>query len=285
MIKNFLYGIIAIIIIAFSFTSCEDANGDNFRVDTDSGYVQFPDNDEISFVGGFHTLLEIPVDLHTNTNITGLNLYYKIEKISESDIGTVIVNDPGFVRFDPGQITSTTKIEVKSDIPAAGFAFKITLSSANRDNISFLKDVENVYLTKKVYIRPIILATNYVGEVYRVDLNSDGSQKAPTYVSDVSTSLTPTTESDVYAFGNGAWGSVFVPTLTGNPVHAALNYPGNITISPDGNVVVDGDESENYTSVDNKGSLNSFTREITYTLKQELFNQDFLVKVVIRPDE
>jgi len=281
MIKRFLYGIIALTIVAFTFTSCEDTN-DNFRVDTDSGYVQFVDSDQAIFIGGFHTILEIPIDLHTNTNLAGLDVHYKIEKISEADINSVIVHDPGFVHFEPGQISSTIKIEVKSDIPTSGFMFRITLSSASRDNIDFLKDVESVYLTKDVCFSPITLATDYVGEVYIVELNPDGSQKDPMLQSTITTSLVTTAESNVYTFSNGAWGSDFVPSVTGNPTHNTLIYPASITINSDGTVIVDGEAT--YTVTGNNGFINPCTKEITYTLEQELFlNDDFLVKVVIRP--
>jgi|GEM_PF-1214059 len=294
MIKRFLYGIIAFTIVAFTFTSCEDTNRDNFRVDTDKGYVQFADNEQINFVGGFHTLLEIPIDLHTNTNFTGLDVYYKIEKIPGSaDINSVIVHDPGFVHFEPGQISSTTKIEVKSDIPESGFMFGITLSSASRNNIDIIDNVETIYLTKNVCFRPIVMPIgNYVGEVYQIELDQDGSPKEPVYQSTITTSLVPTGEPNVYTFGNGAWGSDFFPSITGNPSHASINYAGTITINADGTVVVNGNdlvsiggEPTVYTTENNKGELNPCAIEISYVLGHGLAVTGLapLVKVVIRP--
>jgi len=288
MIKNFLYGI-TLVIVAFTFTSCENTNRDNFKNDSDSGYVQFTDNNQVSFIGGFHTMLEIPVDLHTNTNLAGLDVYYKIDKISQTDINSVIVNDPGFVRFEPGQISATTKIEVKSDIPAEGFIFRLTLSSASRDNISFLKDIEKVYLTKEVCFRPIVLSTDYVGEVYIVRLDDKGNMKEPEYVSTITTSLVSTAESNVYTLSDGAWGSDFVPEATGNPALSIYNYPADIQINPDGTVIVVGGDQllgngNTYMSKMNKGAFSDLcAREITYLLEQELFTEAFLVKVVIRP--
>jgi len=282
MIKKFLYGI-AFVVVAFTFTSCEDTNGDNFKVDTDKGYVQFVDNNQAIFIGGFHTLLEIPVDLHTNTNLAGLDVNYKIENIPGSaDINSVIVHDPGFVHFEPGQISSTIKIEVKSDIPASGFMFRITLSSASRDNIDFLSGVDTIYLIKDVCFKPITLVADYVGEVYKVDLNPDGSPKEPVLQSSVTTSLVPTAEPNVYTFSNGAWGSDFVPSQTGNPAHATFIYPASITINSDGTVVVNGND-DSYTVTGNNGFIDPCAKEITYTLEQELFVDDFLVRVVVRP--
>jgi len=293
MIKNFLYGI-ALSTVAFAFTSCEDTNGDNFKNDSDSGYVQFADNNQVNFVGGFHTMLEIPVDLHTNTNINGLDVFYKIEKISDTDINSVIVNDPGYVRFEPGQISSTTKIEVKSDVPASGFMFRITLSTASRDNIDFLEDVEGIYLTKVVCFGPIAISTGtYVGEVYQIELNADGSRKAPVYQSTITTSLVPTSDPNVYTFGDGAWGGDFFPSITGNPNHAAINYKGTITINSDGSVVVDGDDTfpiggvpTVYTTKNNKGEINSCANEISYVLEHNftVSGLERLIQVVIRPE-
>jgi len=294
MIKSFLYGI-ALSTVAFAVASCEDTNGDNFKNDSDSGYVQFTDNSQENFIGGFHTMLEIPVDLHTNTNLAGLDVRYKIEKINDSDpdVNSVIVNDPGFVRFEPGQIQATTKIEVKSDIPESGFLFRLTLTSANRNNISFFKDVEEVYLTKNVCFKPIVIPTgNYVGEVYQIGLNPDGSPKAPVYQSAITTSLVSTGEPNVYTFGNGAWGNDFFPSITGNSGHASIDYAGTITINADGTIVVDGNdlvsiggEPTVYTTEKNEGNINPCAIEISYVLKHDLVvtGLEPLVKVVIRP--
>jgi len=292
MIKNFLYGI-ALITVAFAFTSCENTNGDNFKVDTDRGYVQFVDNNQAIFIGGLHTMLEIPVDLHTNTNLAGLDVFYKIDKISNSDIKSVIVNDPGFVHFEPGQIASTTKIEVKSEIPEEGFMFKLTLTSVSRDNIDLLENIETVYLTKEVCFRPIVIPTGtYVGEVYQIELNPDNSPKEPVYQSTITTSLISTAEPNVYTFGNGAWGGDFFPSITGNPNHAAINYAGTITINPDGTVLVDGNDTviiggqaTVYTAENNKGEFNPCVTEISYVLGHDLVVTGLapLVKVVIRP--
>jgi len=290
MIKSFLYGI-ALSTVAFTITSCEDTNGDNFKNDSDSGYVQFTDNSQENFIGGFHTMLEIPVDLHTNTNLAGLDVRYKIEKINDTDpdVNSVIVNDPGFVHFEPGQIQATTKIEVKSDIPESGFLFRLTLTSANRNNISFLKDVETVYLTKEVCLRPINLTVDYVGEVYIVRLDGEGEMKEPEYVSTITTSLLATSQANVYTLSDGAWGSDFIPAATGNPALAMYNYPSDIQINPDGTVIVVGGvqtlpNGNTYMSKANRGSFsNPCLREITYFLEQEFFIESFLVKVVIRP--
>jgi len=286
MIKHFLYGI-ALSIVAFTFTSCEDTNGDNFKTDSDSGYVQFVDNEQINFMGGFHTTLEVPVNLHTNTNLAGLDVYYKIDNIS-GDINSVIVKNPGFVHFEPGQNSATTKIEVKSDIPEEGFKFRITLTYASRNNIDFIDNVETIYLTKEVCLSPIILVTNYVGDIYMVDLAEDGSMKEPEYATTITTSLVLTDQANVYNISNGAWGTEFMPLFTSNPGFLALNYPADIQINDDGSVLVIGGDQltpsgNTYMSKRNRGSVNPCTREITYFLQQELFQENFLVKVVIRP--
>lgn len=281
MIKRFLYSFTALLFVAFSFTSCEDTNGDNFRVDTDAGWVQFEDTDEATFVGGYHTTLEVPVVLHTNTNVAGLDVYYTLENIVGD--ASIIVEDPGFVRFKKGETTAYTQIKVASEIPLSGLFFDLVLSSANRDNIDFLTET-GIYLTKPVCVRPIFVGTNYEGEVYIIDVDEDGEYSDPEFTSIITTSLVPTSEEGVYTFGNGAWGSDFVPAASGQPGTGHINYPAEITISPDGTVVIDGLVFDpDHTEQGNEGSINSCSGEITYILEQGLFANPFVVQVVIRP--
>lgn len=276
MIRNFLYSLL-VTFFTVTFISCEDTNGDNFRPDTDAGWVQFEDDEQINFIGGYHTTLEVPVDLRANTNLSGLKVYYTLENIS-GDISSVIVQDPGFVSFEKGETTAYTKIQVVSDIPVSGFLFNIKLTSTSRDNIDILTDVDTVILTKAVCFKPISIAgTDYVGEVYFLEFDENSE---PEYISTITTSLV-STEEGVYTFGNGAWGSDYLPELTGNPALGANTYPAELTINPDGTVVING--TATYTTEGNTGEINPCTGEITYILSQELFDNPFFTKVVIRP--
>ncbi len=279
MIRNFLYSLTALV-VAFTFVSCEDTNGDNFRADNQAGWVQFEDDAQIDFIGGYHTTLEIAVDLHTNTNISGVDVYYTLENIS-GDISSVIVNDPGFVRFEKGETTAYTNIEVASEIPVDGFLFNIKLTSTSRNNVDVLTDVGTVVLVKTVCFKPISIAnTDYVGEVYLLEIDENSE---PEYIATITTSLVPT-EEGTYAFENGAWGSNYVPALTQSPEDGMLNYPAELIINPDGTIIVNGTGS--YTTEGNVGEINSCTGEITYILSQELFvGSHFLTKVVIKPTD
>lgn len=68
MINKALYRTSLLLLLAVAFFSCEDTNGDNFKVDTERGWVQIDSSDEITGVAGYDTTVEIPVSLHTNVN-------------------------------------------------------------------------------------------------------------------------------------------------------------------------------------------------------------------------
>ncbi len=58
MINKALYRTSLLLLLAVAFFSCEDTNGDNFKVDTERGWVQIDSSDEITGINNGSVVVE-----------------------------------------------------------------------------------------------------------------------------------------------------------------------------------------------------------------------------------
>lgn len=275
--NKFLINIGIFLIIAFTLVSCEDTNGDNFRADTESGYVQHVNDSFFGFTGevGMDEI-KIPVSLHTNVNKTGLQVNYVIEDVvgNSSD---VISGYSGVVSFEKGQLISNIVLPVSGNIPAGGIQFDVKLTSTSRGNVTVgVSESNTTPIIRRVCVNPYPAGT-YSADVYFMENETDEN---PVFVSSYVAELSPTEVSGIFTI-DSAWGPDFVPFLTGNPANSTFDYPATITFGEEG-LLVDGTES--YGTAENEGTSDC-GGGYSYILTQELFPTapGIRAKVILTP--
>lgn len=269
MLRKFLYSITALSLVLFT-ASCEDTNGDNFGADVESGWVQYADDNNVVVVAPFQNSVEIPVELHTNVNKSGLEVTYVIEDIAGNSLA-VLGGNSGVVTFKQGQLESSIVLNINTAELNGGYQFKVILHSANRGNVS-MGAAESTPIEKTVCIQTVS-AGNYVGEVYLIDNGA-----APEYIAPFNTVMSSTDVEGIFNLSNG-WG-LFVPYLTGDMGHATYTNPLELdfTTTVNGSLVVN---SLATYGTDGDAGVVGCDGSITYNIGQGLFTDAGLRALVV----
>jgi len=265
---------IIIIFAFFAFLLGCDTDGEDqrFSFDSDSGWVQFPDNNTSSIInlsGSGTSTLEIPLNLRTATNLPGLTVGYSISSNN-------VVSGSGEVIYEPGSDIGVLMLSVDNGaVLTEPGSVDITLTNTDRANVSVgLSDGSKPIVHNITINCASNVGTSYTGDSFSNDLGI-AAGSFPAFMS----TFTPVAGTPGSWDLDTTWGPDFVSLLCGGCVPpGSFPYPSTVTLNPDNTVTVTGVDF--YTS-GGTGTYNTCADEFTLNIGQALFNGDFTVDVVL----
>lgn len=272
--------------LAFSslFVSCDMNDEQAGRFDSanpQSGWVQFENSNPISLIYGTDGTIEIPVELHAPVNKNGIEITYSITDVTGSSTAILPERTGTTEIFKNAQGEVVTEGTLMIPINAtAGLTetveFDVTLTGTSNPNVQVGLGENEKPTTVRVKICPFNVNTTYAGEA-----TSSTGFEGPAYT----VTLVPVEGEENTFTTNSAWGTLFVPTLAGNPA-AIRDYPAKVVINDDFTVTVTGNDPAfpaRYPG--GEGTYDPCTDTFDLVLRQGVFANAFTVNVIWSPAE
>jgi hypothetical protein len=229
--KKIIY--LASIVLSVILVSCSmnDENDGRFDdADPTSGWVQFKSGSDVYVL--YHPLtktITLPVELKAPKNLGGITISYAVSDVvgnSSAVIPTrsgdieIFENSTGEVILD-GEIVvniNTTEAAIPSNI-----VFDVTLTATSESNVSVGLSDNSKPVTVTVHLINTFDATAVISNV---PVHPNAGIEGPDFVQTIVPVAGVANQFTVAS----AWGTQFVPFLTGNPT-AIRDYPAIITIA------------------------------------------------------